>query len=596
MSCVRLTTTRIARSGPAGASFRALMLGAVLLAAFWACHSVVADQPQCDNAAPAEKQLLWGDLHVHTAWSLDAYAFGSLATPADAYAFARGQPLRLANGEIVQIDRPLDFVAVTDHAESFDVMYLCTDPLYRDDPYCSEMRERQRNREGRWIFNARLLPMLVPVTPRGAGVCAQDDVDCGAASIGQWRRKQEIANQANDPCNFTALIGYEWTATPGGRHWHRNVIFRSGSVPDEAFDYIRYPRADMLWRALSEHCKPDGGCDALAIPHNINWADGGGFDVAEEDLETLTLRARYERLAEMHQEKGSSECLPEHPDTTDDDCDFELLPINPAHAHLGGPEGTREEQWARMRSSYYRPLLGRGLLEFESREDALNPLKLGAIGSTDNHLGTPGRVAQEGYWGSMSMLWSTDEERLARDGFNPGGLVAVWAEENTRAAVFDALKRREAYATSGPRISLRFGITDGQGCNRPDVDFITPMGGTISSAEAPSFTVLAGRDQASLAEVHIIKGEVRAGKLRETVHRVGVFPEGRGSVCVTWQDDDFDPAAPAFWYTRVIELPTARWSGYVCERIGKCDEYPDADRKVAQRAWSSPIWHEPHVR
>lgn len=565
----------------------------LLFVGLWG-SSAVAEAVLCGNATPGQKQLLWGDLHVHTAWSLDAYAFGAVSTPSDAYAFARGQPLRLANGEVVQIDRPLDFAAVTDHAETFDIMYLCTDPGYRNDAYCRAMRDGRRQREGRRVFTDFLLPMITPDTPQDAELCADQEVDCVAASAGQWRRIQAAANEADEPCRFSALIGYEWSATPGGRHWHRNVIFRSEKVPDEAFDYVRYPSVHQLWQALHDSCLMADGCDALAIPHNINWADGGGFDVAQESRDVRGLRARYERLAEVHQEKGSSECLPRTRESTDDDCSFELATGNSARTQISGQqEEDADEEWARMGSAYYRPLLGRGLQAFAEDGDSLNPLKLGAIGSTDTHLGTAGKVQEEGYWGSMSMLWRTDEERLAQDAYNAGGLVAVWAEENTRASVFDALQRREAYATSGPRISLRFGIAAENACQLPELAFSTPMGGTTRQPHVPRFAVFAGRDRANLAAVHIIKGELHEGEVRETVHRIAAYAEGRHSVCHEWQDEDFDPQAPAYWYARVVEEPTPRWTKHLCEGIGQCEAYPGGDRLVEQRAWSSPVWYEP---
>ena len=187
---------------------------------FWACVVCATGSwaATCENAGRGTAQLYWGDLHVHTAYSLDAYAFGSIATPKEAYAFARGQPLRLANGELATIDRPLDFAAVTDHAESYGVMYVCTDPIYRDNGYCRAIRGGPGTPNARTIFNDYLLPLVSDVPPKPATLCAEEGVDCAGASASQWRRTQFAANDANEPCTFTALIGYEWTASPGGRH------------------------------------------------------------------------------------------------------------------------------------------------------------------------------------------------------------------------------------------------------------------------------------------------------------------------------------------------------------------------------------------
>jgi hypothetical protein len=275
-----------------------------------------------------------------------------------------------------------------------------------------------------------------------------------------------------------------------------------------------------------------------------------------------------------------------------DDCNFEILTANFARSHVGGPsDESPEAVWRRTRSTYYRSLLTRGLVVLERSELARNPLMLGAIGSTDNHLGTPGKVAEDDYWGSMSMLWSDDAERLANAGYNPGGLVAVWAEENTRAAVFDALQRREAYATSGPRISLRFGAAGKNVCESDTFALDTPMGGLAGSPFDPRFAVMAARDSTGLVAVDIVKGEVRAGEVRETVHRVAQFDTPRDTVCLEWQDPDFDPAAPAYWYARVLQAPTPRWTRHLCSRMDECNEVADAT--ISERAWSSPVWFEP---
>ncbi|MEQ8858954.1 MAG: DUF3604 domain-containing protein [Pseudomonadales bacterium] len=567
----------------------------LLIAALTALPALADDV--CGNAPTGEKALLWGDLHAHTAWSLDAYAFGAVATPADAFAFARGQELRLATGETTRIDRPLDFAAVTDHADAFDVMYLCTDPLYSDRAYCRAIRDARDARRGREIFTDYLLPIVVD--GEAAPVCDEPGSDCDAASRGQWRRVQEAANDADDPCRFTAFVGYEWSATPAGSHWHRNVVFRSDRVPDEAYDFVRYPKVEDLWSALDRTCRPEDGCDVLAIPHNINMADGGGFDIDRESSEVQALRARFERLAEMHQEKGNSECLPASPDARSEDCAFEQLPDHLRDRAPADDSETPDERWQRSKSAFYRSLLTRGLIAYEGSERRSNPLMLGAIGSTDNHLGTPGRVQEDGYWGAMSMLWQDDATRLSSSGYNPGGLVAVWAEQNTRASVFDALKRREAYATSGPRISLRFDALDDAvsaegACASAQGAVATAMGGTLLRRQrTPRLRIVAGMDQTPLARIQIVKVDLREGTIDEQVHAVADFPAGTSGTCRVWEDPDFDPNAPAYWYARVVELPTPRWSKLLCERLGRCAEHPEADLMIEERAWSSPIWYEP---
>jgi len=574
-----------------GGKFPTTLLGLAIL--LLSTAAATADTSTCrpgETGDGEQKTLLFGDLHVHTAYSLDAYAFGTLATPRDAYAFARGQSLRLENGQIVTIDRPLDFAAVTDHAETWEITYSCTDPLYADVAYCRQMRELRDSGDGRGVFNQYLLPVVTAEPPTPAPFC--DTLDCDQANVGQWRRVREAADQANKPCEFTALIGYEWTATPNGRHWHRNVIFRSSQVPDRAFDYIRYPSVSKLWAALAEHCRPEDGCDAVAIPHNLNWTDGGTFDVENDTPEVTALRARYERLAEIHQEKGSSECLPATRDGDRSDCGFELVEVNSAKVRMMGPAADKDAEWREMRSGYYRSLLGRGLAAYDAGGRGVNPLQLGAIGSTDGHFAAAGFTEESSFTGGVAAIWADPESLLTNPVYNPGGLVGVWAEENTRAGIFDALQRREAYATSGTRIRLKFGLTAENACDAENVAFAVPMGGSVTDTAQRTFTVLAARDRAPLAAIDIVKGYLVNGEPAETVERIASFDTGRDTACVTWTDDT--PAdGPAYWYARVIEQPSPRWSKFLCERLGVCEKYPDADRMTEDRAWSSPVWYLP---
>jgi hypothetical protein len=449
------------------------------------------------------------------------------------------------------------------------------------------------------LFNDYLLPIVGAADPAPAAICNDKHFSCSNAMANQWQRTQRAANEANEPCAFTALIGYEWTASPGGRHWHRNVIFRGSTVTEQPIDYVRYPEVSMLWQQLDAQCNAKDDCHVLTIPHNINWADGGPtFAVESEDSTLRSLRAKFERLAEMHQEKGNSECMPKDPNAEAADCGFERVIENAAKTRLSGPSKlSAADAWQQTRSSYYRTLLGRGLQTYQRSEDKQNPLMLGAIASTDNHFGTAGRVAEAGYRGSISSLFSTDEQVLNNTQFNPGGLVAVWANHNTRGEIFDALHRREAYATSGPRISLQFSAGPVSACAaHPRVqEHHTAMGGTLPAATRAGvyFTVSAQMDQTPLAKLQLVKGELWEGELKETVFDLFTTEEGQAQACVAWLDEGFNPNAPSYWYARASEVPTPRWSKLLCESLGNCGDYPEADRMIEERAWSSPIWHLP---
>jgi hypothetical protein len=353
---------------------------------------------------------------------------------------------------------------------------------------------------------------------------------------------------------------------------------------------------------LERHCRAEDGCEAMAIPHNINWADGGTFGVEEESSTLRNLRRRYEKLAEIHQEKGSSECLPADPEDGGADCAFERVTFNSAKARMSGPPDDPARAWTQARSSYYRTLLNRGIAV--SAEGGDNPLMLGAIGSTDNHMGTPGHVAEKDFFGGMAMLWQPEAARIKYLNFNPGGLVAVWATGNTREGIFDALKTRQTYATSGTRIALKFGVTSANACDLSAPEFTTRMGGRFSgvsgsapSSGPPTFTVLAGRDNTPLARIDMVTATIVDGQVVERVLPIatpgGNDRPGADSLCVSWTDADFDPSRPAYWYARVLEAPTPRWSKLLCERMDNCAENPQADRMIQERAWSSPIWYLP---
>jgi len=550
---------------------------------------------RCDDFEEGQKQVFWGDLHVHTAISLDAYAFGTLAGPEDAFAYAKGEAIEMF-GQPERLDRPLDFTAVTDHAEWMDLMYICTDPERADDLYCQNLTQQKTSAMvGGQIFREYVVPTITQAKPQRTPICTEDPERCKLAAANQWQRAQDAANAANDPCNFTAFIGYEWSATPSYSHTHRNIVFASDSVTKQAIDYIRYPQLSELWEQLDLQCREEDDCDVIAIPHNTNMGDGVSFDVETEDDGALLKRAKYERLIEIHQDKGNSECLPMFGATDEDDCNFELYLTS--HSQSTPREEFSQEDWEKTRSSYVRSLLLRGLAAYQANPELGNPLQLGIIGSTDTHSATPGRVKEDG-WKREAFSQGQIDAIMARPDYNPGGLVGVWAEENTREAIFAALKRREVYGTSGPRMTVRFAAAKGGetlSCNGADLPAsVVPMGGSFDQTSAvPAFIVTATADREALSRIEIVKGTYTGGEVIESVEPVWSSDEGDFEACTVWTDPNYDPEAPAFWYARVKQVPTRRWSQTLCEEAGRCGDFPAAVVSVQERAWASPIWHLP---
>ncbi len=549
----------------------------------------------CDYYQTGQKHLYWGDLHVHTAYSLDAYAFGTLKTPAQAYAFARGEAMTLQDGSTAQLDRPLDFAAVTDHAEWFDLLHICTDPENFEDPYCERLRKDSSMENGSRLFADYVIPTITQEAPQATPICIADPAKCVAAKKSQWQRVQDQANAANDPCNFTAQIGYEWSYTKSFSHAHRNIIFANDNVTQDAIDYIRHPTLNDLWQQLEKQCRPEDDCEVLAIPHNTNMGDGSTFDVETETDRTLQLRNKYERLVEIHQEKGNSECLSPLKSDESGDCSFENYITN--HSRPKAKDQFTDADWAKMRGTYVRNLLLRGLAAYaDSGKAQVNPLQMGIIGSTDNHAGTPGHVNEAAWQGAVFGLGNLDRA-MARRTFNPGGLVAVWAEENTRESIFAALKRREVYATSGPRISVRLTANTKGGklsCIAEEHGGSVSMGGDFNKAlGAPTFKIHAQADQIPLQEIELIKGQYKNGKYEESVMTVWQRSNAGSDICQIWQDQNFQAEAPAFWYARIKQAPTPRWSANLCRKAGRCEEFPGADVMIQERAWTSPIWYLP---
>ncbi|HIF96897.1 MAG TPA: DUF3604 domain-containing protein [Myxococcales bacterium] len=595
----------------------------------------------CADYAP-ERRPFFGDTHVHTTFSQDASTQDTRATPRDAYRFARGAPLGIQpytklgrSQRTVQLDRPLDFTVVTDHAEQLGETHICKTPgaTGHDSLVCRIYRRFPR--VAFYLMNARYA-----VLGTRWGFCGEGGEHCKAAAGTIWDETQSAAEEAYDrtaACEFTSFVGYEWTAGPGGgAHLHRNVIFRNEKVPTLPISVMEtgFPAVN-LWKALDVECRNGRpGCQAITIPHNSNIGGGYTFTSArmldgEIDAEEAVLRERYDRLAEVMQHKGDSECMLD-PSAPDEACGFEKL-TSPRMISYFGDEPLRP-------TDYVRNALKRGLA-LEGRLGT-NPLKYGMIASTDTHLGTPGLTRERGHPGHGG------GGKPAGDGvpeglpdnllFGPGGLAVLWAEENSRDALFESMLRREVYGTSGTRPVLRFfggwkyepEICDATDLSSRGYAGGVPMGGDLTvppAAEAaPTFVVAALRDSAPdgapLQRVEIIKGWVEGDSLHEEVFLVAggengadvdlstCERQGTGAdrLCSVWRDADFDPQEPAFYYARVLENPVCRWSQWACVEAGVdcgdpgsirdgfepcCSE--DHRPTVRERAWSSPIWFAP---
>jgi len=481
-------------------------------------------------------------------------------------------------------------------------------------------------------------------------VCGLDGTACiDPLAQSRWEDLQRSAETHYDrtsACAFVTFIGYEYTNSVGVSNNHRHVIFRNERVPERPTSFYEAPLVPDLWRQLVKECIEAGnGCDAISLAHNSNLSNGHEFGEPfatdlEEERAIAELRARVEIVAEIFQHKGAMECRnglsgvngPEDPF-----CDFEqAAPPTAEDCGEGLGSGGMRLWGCISRYDYVRNVLKKGLLD-EMRL-GVNPFKLGIVASTDTHNGTPGKVEEDDFGGHVGTVDDTPEKRLGASTVthdtiinNPGGLVGVWAEEKTRSAIFAALKRREVFATSGPRIEVRFfgGWSYSEAaCAEPfDAQAAyaggVPMGGDLPGAPSadarPSFVVWAQADPgtqehpgALLDRIQIVKGWVaHDGRAWEEVHDVLVAGDdqatvdpatcepprqGASTLCAVWTDTSFDSREPAFYYVRVLEVPTCRWSAWEClrlpagERPAACDD-PSIPKTIRERAWTSPIWY-----
>jgi len=584
----------------------------------------------------ATRKPFFGDTHVHTRLSLDANLQGTLVTPVEAYRFAKGEAVKVQpltetgdRTRSVQLERPLDFVVLSDHAEFLSTVTVCTDPdmpgyesddcaLYRDHPDAA-------------FIGLNALTSLEGDLARYPYMCDDDGVDCDTAYRTAWKEVQDAAESAYDrseACGFTSFIGYEWSGGPGAYNLHRNVIFRNHVVPETPISYFDEATPEGLWAGLRDRCTELGnGCDALTIPHNSNVSNGLMFSPltssgAEYDADYARDRAIMEPLVEVFQHKGDSECRPGDP-SGDEACSFEDMPYNSLSGANLGLEGVPTQR------DYVRDALGEGL-KYQANLGE-NPFRYGMIASTDTHLGAPGLVSEANFPGHGGAgVPNRDHMNPGHVDvlhFNPGGLAVLWAEENSREALYQAMIRKEAYGTSGPRIVLRFfGGADLPDDMCADPEFAAtgyangvPMGGEISGTAAPKFAVFAQRDAMgqTLETVQIVKGTLVDGEPSYEIFDVASGPEteldlgtcdvtgeGADTLCDVWTDPSFDASQPAFYYVRVLENETCRWTQHQCVEAGiTCDDDTPSEwdaccddtvpTTIQERAWSSPIWYTP---
>ncbi|MGB0619988.1 MAG: DUF3604 domain-containing protein [Myxococcota bacterium] len=620
---------------------RARILPSLLLLAALPAAASHAAETQCRDHDP-NRNVYWGDLHIHTAVSMDANVFGTRLRPSDAYRFARGEEVALGlNADRpVRLERPLDFAAITDHASNMGGVSLCTtpgSPVYNS-ASCAGYREPLEIAGSELTDVVRRMRAKVDRGLDTPAVCGEDGALCRMGERTAWAETRKAAADFNDSaptCAFTSFVAYEYTATPEMTKIHRNVIFRNETVPEIPISYDAQPSAIGLWRDLEAQCTQAGsGCDVLAIPHNSNLSNGHmfgleyeGIEDPAEQAEIARLRAAMEPIVEMSQMKGDSECrngMWNVLGATDELCDWEKIRATEEDdCEDGTGQGALAAQGCVSRRDFVRYALVEGLQE--EKRLGVNPFRFGFIAATDGHDGTPGAVEE---WRQDLVLGAV----RPTEGRNLGGLAGVWAEENSREALFEAMRRRETYGTSGPRMSVRFfgGFDlDEDLCGDPALVAKgyasgVPMGGELGASprrwfsrkgQAPRFVVSALADTGTeahpgglLQRVQIIKGwadddgrihqqvvDVAGGDNDAGVDLSNCTPTGTGAraLCGEWTDPDFDPDRAAVYYARVVENPSCRQSGWACvegpDRPAWCDA-PATVKTTRERAWTSPIW------
>ena len=581
---------------------------------------------------------LWGDQHVHSSWSFDA-GFINTLSPEDALRFARGEQVESTYGVPVQLSRPLDWLAMTDHSDLLGVAPALRqgDPaLVEADPTLAEWSEVMQSDDE----DAITMTAMAAIQSQGEGTLPQAAQE-EEFFRNSWHDYTAIVERFNAPGRFTALIGYEWTPNPGpGNNMHRNVIYRAGKAEaDRMLPFTTFESVDPedLWRWM-ETFEEETGTPVLAIPHNGNLSNGLMFALETYttkeplDADYARRRQRFEPIYEVTQIKGDGEA---HPMLSPEDAfaDYETWDAGNLNLTPKEPQMLQYE--------YYREALKNGIrLEQDIGE---NPFRIGAAGGTDTHTSLttaqednffgkhPGVEPSPTRWEHIVLSFDGREVLGWRQASS--GYTAVWATENTRAAIWDAMMRRETYATTGPRMSVRFFggwdfVPEDAGAREPGwigYDKGVPMGGDLApgpEGASPTFLVAALRDPigGNLDRIQIVKGWVDArGETQERVYDVawsgdrqkgadGTLPPvgntvdvenatwtntiGAPELIAVWQDPDFDPALPATYYARVLQIPTPRWTAYEAQRFD-LDLPAEVPMTTQGRAYTSPIWYTP---
>ena len=595
---------------------------------------------------------LFGDTHLHTSNSGDAFTAGNRLTPEGAYRFARGEEVVSSTGVPAKLSRPLDFLVVADHAEGLGLMQEVYkgNPAFVSDPTLARWSKamqaggEQAAAAQNEVTKAQAMGTLPPPI--------KDKAVVGPVMMSVWQQYTATAEKYNDPGRFTAMIGYEWTSVPGGNNLHRNIMFRDGKdKADQVFPFSSWNSEDpeKLWAWMAEYERKTGG-QLLAIAHNANLSNGRMFELVDFAGQALTreyaeVRARYDVLQEIVQTKGNSETHPMM--SPNDEFAGDLGVAGWEYGNLTLTDKPLSKEM--MPTNYLRMGLVRGL-EQEAKL-GVNPFKFGIVGSTDAHNSLVG-VEEDNFFGKMPIQepnphrwdhlskasdWKEGVPKRERYTWHylAAGYAVVWATENTREAIWDAMKRKEVYGTSGSRITLRFfGGWDYAPSDLSNRNFAwvgyqkgVPMGADLpqvrTGKKAPTFMVAAMKDPlfGNLDRIQIVKGWLgKDGAAHEEVYDVAWGDADRRKVVngkltpvgstvdvanatwtntigdpelgAVWTDPDFDASQRAFYYARVIEIPTPRWTAYDQVRF-QLRMSPEVPMTVQERAWSSPIWYSP---